>query len=79
MAMVLKTIVAAMSPWVRIPRPPLDLRQHVRPLYLEWPDGRRTNAPGPKIRKLFRLTGLDRRIRRARTLDEAREALEATT
>src|SRR5579863_5181715 len=25
MAMVLKTIVAATSPWVRIPRPPLDL------------------------------------------------------
>jgi anti-sigma B factor antagonist len=33
----------------------------------------------PKIRKLFRLTGLDRRIPLARTLDEAREALEART
>jgi anti-anti-sigma factor len=31
----------------------------------------------PKIRKLFRLTGLDRRIPLARTLDEAREAREA--
>ena len=31
----------------------------------------------PKIRKLFRLTGLDRRIPLARTLDEAREALTA--
>ena len=33
----------------------------------------------PKIRKLFRLTGLDRRIPLARTLDEVREALEART
>ena len=33
----------------------------------------------PKIRKLFRLTGLDRRIPLARTLDEAREALKART
>jgi anti-sigma B factor antagonist len=33
----------------------------------------------PKIRKLFRLTGLDRRIPLARTLDEAREALAART
>ena len=33
----------------------------------------------PKIRKLFRLTGLDRRIPLARTLDDAREALEART
>ena len=33
----------------------------------------------PKIRKLFRLTGLDRRIPLARTLDEAREALAAWT
>jgi anti-sigma B factor antagonist len=33
----------------------------------------------PKIRKLFRLTGLDRRIPLARTLDEAREALQART
>ena len=31
----------------------------------------------PKIRELFRLTGLDRRIPLARTLDEALEALEA--
>jgi|SRR5580704_2533043 anti-sigma B factor antagonist len=33
----------------------------------------------PKTRKLFRLTGLDRRIPLARTLDEAREALAART
>ena len=33
----------------------------------------------PKIRKLFRLTGLDSRIPLARTLDEAREALAART
>jgi anti-sigma B factor antagonist len=33
----------------------------------------------PKIRKLFRLTGLDGPIPMARTLDEAREALEART
>ena len=33
----------------------------------------------PKIRKLFRLTGLDCRIPLARTLDEAREALAART
>jgi anti-sigma B factor antagonist len=31
----------------------------------------------PKIRKLFRLTGLDRRIPLARTLDDALEALSA--
>jgi anti-sigma B factor antagonist len=31
----------------------------------------------PKIRQLFRLTGLDHRIPLARTLDEAREALGA--
>jgi anti-sigma B factor antagonist len=31
----------------------------------------------PKIRQLFRLTGLDQRIPLARTLDEAREALGA--
>jgi anti-sigma B factor antagonist len=31
----------------------------------------------PKIRKLFRLTGLDRRIPLARTLDDALEALPA--
>jgi anti-sigma B factor antagonist len=33
----------------------------------------------PKVRQLFRLTGLDRRIPLARTLDEAREALAART
>jgi anti-anti-sigma factor len=33
----------------------------------------------PKIRQLFRLTGLDHRIPLARTLDEAREALAART
>lgn len=33
----------------------------------------------PKIRQLFRLTGLDRRIPLARTLEEAREALAART
>jgi anti-anti-sigma factor len=33
----------------------------------------------PKIRQLFRLTGLDHRITLARTLDEAREALAART
>ena len=31
----------------------------------------------PKIRKLFRLTGLDRRLPLARTLDEALDALMA--
>ncbi len=33
----------------------------------------------PKIRKLFRLTGLDSRIPLARSLDEAREAVTAKT
>jgi anti-anti-sigma factor len=33
----------------------------------------------PKIRQLLRLAGLDRRIALPRTLDEAREALEART
>jgi anti-sigma B factor antagonist len=33
----------------------------------------------PKIRQLFRLTGLDHRIPLARTLDEVREALGART
>jgi len=33
----------------------------------------------PKIRQLFRLTGLDHRIPLARTLDEARQALAART
>ena len=33
----------------------------------------------PKIRQLFRLTGLDHRIPLARTLDEAREALATGT
>jgi anti-sigma B factor antagonist len=33
----------------------------------------------PKIRQLFRLTGLDLRIPLTRTLDEAREALAART
>jgi anti-anti-sigma factor len=38
-----------------------------------------TTCSRPKIRKLFRLTGLDRRIPLARILDEVREALEART
>src|SRR5580658_8208534 len=42
MAMVLKTIVAATSPWVRIPRPPLHaLRSDLGKSHLTWAYARR--------------------------------------
>src|SRR6266436_3122820 len=46
MAMVLKTIVTATSPWVRIPRPPLTCGNVSGHPWLARPDGRRTDTSG---------------------------------